>query len=77
MDTMDEFLGKDCGESNFRLRIVLACLITFGLKLNTAFCLNTSSHFLLLLTAQHQNTTMKEDIGQCLLVCLLIDTLEL
>lgn len=40
MDTMDEFLGKDCGESNFRLRIVLARLITFGVKIMTTFCLN-------------------------------------
>lgn len=32
MDAMDEFLGKDCGESNFRLHVVLARLITFKLS---------------------------------------------
>lgn len=47
MDTMDDFLGKDCGESNFRLRIVLARLVTFGLKVKTAFCLNIADGFIL------------------------------
>lgn len=38
MDTVDEFLGKDCGESNFCLRDTLACLIIFGPLVNDVLC---------------------------------------
>lgn len=36
MDAVDEFLGKDCGESKFCLYNMLTRLITFGSWLMTA-----------------------------------------